>query len=322
MDNLSDMQQKERGGLPSHFPENVPEHGPVRIFLTKCFLIIGAIGCFSISFFLLTAAMYWVLGDYLQFQEGDDFSYSGPGLLLSNSCILAAGIISLLVVAGLFKKLRDLAKPGVYSWDPIHIAKGFIGGFGMITIPFLIVLLLGMVSIDGITFDIRKLIYSLLVLLLAAAFEEVLCRSFLLELIRSFFGAWTGVVLSALIFSVGHLANDNISIVPMLELLIAGFVLGVFYVKYGLGAAIAFHFIWNFIQGPIYGFKISGTEGYHLLELYFSNQNDIFSGIHFGLEGTVWAVFVGLFYLVFVIYQDGFTLGDDGIESNASADRA
>lgn len=106
----------------------------------------------------------------------------------------------------------------------------------------------------------------LLLFVVVAVAEEVLARgNQLLNFAEGFrfwgftpavFVAWA---LSSLIFGMLHVFNPNSSWLSTLYLVFYGFFLGAGYVFTGqLAISIGLHFTWNFAQGAIFGFPVSG----------------------------------------------------------------
>jgi membrane protease YdiL (CAAX protease family) len=89
--------------------------------------------------------------------------------------------------------------------------------------------------------------------------EEIATRGFLLQVLGSAWSPAVALVGSSLLFAALHSLNPNVSGVAIAFLVVAGLTLAWGYFATGrLWLPIAFHWSWNFAQGPLFGFPVSG----------------------------------------------------------------
>ena len=126
--------------------------------------------------------------------------------------------------------------------------------------------------------------------IIQAVFEEGMCRGFLLgRMMDAGINKFTALVLSSAVFSCLHLANPGFALLPFINLLLAGVLLGAAYIyTRNLWFAIGLHWFWNWLQGPILGFEVSGNvlEG-SLLTLEEPAEAVLLNGGTFGFEGSL-----------------------------------
>ena len=96
-----------------------------------------------------------------------------------------------------------------------------------------------------------------------------------------------GVLISSLLFMMLHLLNPNLSVIGLLNLFLFGLFAALFALyEGGLWGVFAIHTVWNWAQGNIFGFEVSGTEvsGAIILNLAETGP-DWLTGGAFGPEG-------------------------------------
>lgn len=105
------------------------------------------------------------------------------------------------------------------------------------------------------------------------------------------------------LFSVGHLANPGFNYIAAVNIFLAGILLslGVIFSR-SLALPVGAHFSWNYFQGAIYGFSVSGIDAERsLIEQIHLDQGFISGGI-FGPEGGIIgsaAILMGIIALYF-----------------------
>lgn len=96
--------------------------------------------------------------------------------------------------------------------------------------------------------------------------EELLSRGYHLQTLTEGLNLPLGVFISSAVFAVLHVFNPHASVLSTLGILFAGYFLAYGWLRTGqLWLPIGLHIGWNFFQGPIFGFPVSGLEGFHLL---------------------------------------------------------
>ena len=120
---------------------------------------------------------------------------------------------------------------------------------------------------------------------------------------------WVALLISALIFALFHYSNPGVNALASVNVFIAGLMLGVNYIySRNLWFGIFLHFSWNFYQGPVLGYKVSGKSFYSLLQQDLSG-NPIVTGGAFGIEGSVLAGILCMitFTALALIYRKKFS---------------
>ncbi|HVK49995.1 MAG TPA: CPBP family intramembrane glutamic endopeptidase [Pseudobacter sp.] len=154
------------------------------------------------------------------------------------------------------------------------------------------------------SFDTGAFFLSFLVLGLAVFAEELVFRGYILGNLMESGNRWYALLVSAVLFALAHISNTSINGVAMVNLVLAGVLLGLNYIyTKNLWFGILFHFGWNFFQGPVLGYEVSGLGLPGILELEMSG-NPLLTGSTFGFEGSLIATMllltaILLLYLAF-----------------------
>jgi hypothetical protein len=112
------------------------------------------------------------------------------------------------------------------------------------------------------------------------------------------------LLFSAALFTFAHIFNPEISALALVNIFLGGLLLGLNYIyTKTLWFAIGFHFGWNFIQGHVLGFAVSGIPEQPMLTQEL-NGNPLLTGGQFGFEGSfvataVLAIAIAVFYYVY-----------------------
>ena len=248
-----------------------------------------------IAGFILFALSYGLIS----LPAGLDEEFKFPLWLLGLLCV-ATSALDLLLYAGWWKWTE---KRTVQDLPIRRLLPDTSLGFGIGILFFVlvtgIIALFGGYRITGVGNDWAALARALFLFLVVAVGEEVLFRGIVFRMLDRQWGTWVALVVSALIFGFMHITNDNASVWSSVAIAVeAGLLLGAAYKWSGtLWVPIGIHWAWNFFQGPVFGFAVSGNETRSLFKAVIEGA-DWLTGGSFGAEASVPAFGLGLAFSV------------------------
>jgi membrane protease YdiL (CAAX protease family) len=190
-----------------------------------------------------------------------------------------------------------------------RFGEGFTAGVLLITISSAGIWLIGGVTIQYSQWTeslLLELISGFLLFIGVAVNEELFARGYLQGIVKARFGMVPAVTVSTVVFALLHTFNPGMwsTPLPLLNLLLAGLLFGLSReLSKGLWMPIGLHLSWNFFQGCIFGFEVSGTPMPSLLKIQTQGAS-LVSGGSFGAEGS----FVTTVILVFGTVLIGYVL--------------
>ncbi len=138
-------------------------------------------------------------------------------------------------------------------------------------------------------------------MLLVAIGEELVFRGYLLGNMMQSTSKEAALIFSALVFAVLHSLNPNFNLTAFINIFLAGLLLGINYIfTRNLWFGILFHFSWNFFQGSVLGFPVSGLQLSSLLQQN-SSGSILLTGGEFGLEAS-WLTSFAFAAAIFLLY--------------------
>ncbi len=216
---------------------------------------------------------------------------------------LAAIFISLLVV-GRFLDRRPVADFGFHLNGGWFVDLGFgmfLGAFLMTGI-FLVQLLIGWTSVSdtlvvvgsGNSF-VLAILPPIAIFLCVGIYEEAFSRGYQLRNVAEglnypALGPRTAIILALVLtsafFGLLHASNPNATAISTFNIALAGLLLGAGYVLTGeLSIPIGLHITWNFFQGNVYGFPVSGLDTFGATFIDTQQAGpDLWTGGPFGPE--------------------------------------
>ena len=180
--------------------------------------------------------------------------------------------------------------------DISSIGNGLFIGFSYFIIVTVTMSLCGYYHIKSIQFDWEKQLFSFTLFFLVAVSEEIFFRGILFRIINRRWNIWAALVISALIFGGLHILNDNATLWSSIAIAIeAGSLLGAAYAySKNIWLPIGIHWIWNYTQGNVLGFPVSGEDNVTSIITPEISGPQWLTGGSFGAEASVISAVIGL----------------------------
>ncbi len=215
--------------------------------------------------------------------------------------------IAAVLVVYLFRRYMDKKSMHSLGFSLAHrgadIFWSMVLAFVMIAGVTLVLYLLGYIELVVNDFSIITLGMSLLLFVSVSLSEEVLIRGYILNNLMTSMNKYMALVMSAMIFTLFHLFNPHLSVLSVLNLFIGGILLGTAYIyTKNLWFSIALHTFWNFFQGAIFGYPVSGQKVDSILQLKYIGNNIMITGGDFGFEGSILSTIVTLMLIMLIVW--------------------
>lgn len=276
--------------------------------------IVAMIGVFYLAVLIFSIILGLVIGIFYVAKaslSGSEIDPQNIQTLANNNSLVTSlslfsqEIITILVpiVAWKFIMKRPLANMGLtpFKKDPKDLLVGLFFGIVSISVVFLLIVASGNAAVETWIphFSLNQLLYVFVFISVGFA-EEIFTRGFIMTTLRQTKSVPVAVFFSALIFSLMHSLNAGIGLIPYINLILVGVLFSYMYLKSGnIWMCIGFHITWNYFQGYVFGFKVSGNDSTGIITTNY-NTNNIFNGGAFGPEGGLFVTFIILLGLLFV----------------------
>lgn len=228
---------------------------------------------------------------------GEGAFYLFPNNVWLTSALLFAAALVLLGWYVLFIQIFEHRPVFELNWKKMipHTGKGLVIGFCYFIALVGMMALLGCYEIDAVKYNGGKLLVFFLLYLLVAVGEEILCRGIFFRLIDEARGFNVALIFSAFLFGFMHMGNEGATIWSSIAISIeAGLLLAISYKLAGtLWLPIGIHWAWNFTQGTVLGFAVSGHGDMYSLIIPRISGPEILTGGNFGAEASILAVVLG-----------------------------
>jgi membrane protease YdiL (CAAX protease family) len=235
---------------------------------------------FSIFFGLPVALLGWVL----------------PGFELSLTISQIVEVIAITLSVFLARRWldrRSIVSLGLHFGRHVlrEILIGILMTFVIFGFTYTILSIAGWVHFEGFAWQsmssshiAKEILWSFLLFTLVGWNEELLSRGYHLQTLASGLNLTWGAILSSAIFGLLHLGNPNATWASAAGIFFAGLFLAYAYIRTKqLWLSIGLHIGWNFFEGPIFGFPVSGLDTFRLMKITVSGP-ELWTGGAFGPE--------------------------------------
>jgi len=222
-----------------------------------------------------------------------DFNRLPKNILLPSQIVELVMITASVYIARRFLDKRSFASLGL-SVNKSAVLDVFVGVFisaFIMAIIYAIEFMTGWVKFEGFAWEVDSaktvivnLFLFLFIFITVGWNEELLSRGYHLQTLASGTNMFWGVLISSSVFGLAHLGNPNATWVSAAGIFFAGLFLAYGYLRTGqLWLSIGLHIGWNFFEGVIFGFPVSGLDIYRLIRHQIHGP-EIWTGGAFGPE--------------------------------------
>jgi membrane protease YdiL (CAAX protease family) len=273
---------------------------------------------FLIIWFLLQAGLLKIVYDLMKPLVTPGGGQPDPALKLLLLAFLSFAFNIPAVVV--FRRLVDrksIQSLG-FEWDHHrqHALTGLLVSVFILCSGTLVLQATGYLHFIELAFYPKDLMLYILVMLLIAVSEETVVRGYILNNLLESFPKWISLLISAGLFAALHWFNPGFSWLSMVGIFIGGLLLGLNYIyTKNLWFGIFLHFGWNFLQGPLLGYEVSGYETDSLLVQSLNGPRWLTGGT-FGFESSLLSSLLIIPVVVFLSFY--YRKNETGLRSQIS----
>lgn len=142
--------------------------------------------------------------------------------------------------------------------------------------------------------------------LLQGGTEEVATRGWLLTRIAARTNLPLAIVISSSLFGILHMGNAGVTFLSVLNIILDGVLAGLLFIYTdSIWLVVAQHGTWNYVQGNLLGFQVSGTGAdASIFSFTMGDGPDWLTGGAFGAEGSIITT-LGLLVSLVIVYRLG-----------------
>jgi membrane protease YdiL (CAAX protease family) len=240
------------------------------------------------------------------------FAFGSPPADSTAGIVLLGTLLLLTATGAVYLSRRFVDKKSFRSLglrlersSVIDFIFGFLLSGLMVSIIFFVLVSFGWLNLQGLNWPDNPITGWLQLLLLFIGigitvgwWEELVFRGYILQNLMESIGLGWAIGLSCLFYGLIHLLNPNANLLSALVIAFIGYLRIFGWLRtQQLWLSMGMHAGWNFLQGPIFGFSVSGRESYTLFKHTISGPSWITGG-DFGPEGGLAAALMVIIGIV------------------------
>ena len=181
------------------------------------------------------------------------------------------------------------------NWGKNLLYGGLVGCLS-VSLGILIIYLTKSISFESNPIRWLFIVTSFVMVALSAASEEILFRGLMQNKLMSLSKPSISVIITSIIFALLHIVNPDISFLYIVNVFLAGIVLGIIFLySKNIFFPIGLHIFWNFVQ------DIADLSGDNLPSIFISNRlsANMINGGSGGFENSIVCTVILLLLIAF-----------------------
>lgn len=288
--------------------------------IVNAFLVIGKVILFLIVYLIASGflQLFGMLALRIPLTDAESISSMG---VEKNLLFMALTVIGMFLVVLLFRKAIDRKTIKSLGFSFENGSRSLLYGLLFAVVIMgggtLLLYAIGSIRLEQLPTDMSTLGFSFLLFILVAINEEIVARGYILNTLMGAMNKYLALTISALLFALGHTLNPNVSFLGLTNIFLAGILLGASYIyTRNLWFPISLHLFWNFIQGPVLGYEVSGSASKGVFKVV-DTGNQLINGGSFGFEGSLICTLLVIPAIVLVVwYQQRRTTPEAAVVVN------
>ena len=218
--------------------------------------------------------------------------------------LFSQGISFIAILISVFLTRRYLDKRSISSLGlklsnktVLDLMAGFLIAFLSLAFLYFMEILFGWAKFNSFAWEIQtpfsvlsETVLSVIIFILVGWNEELLSRGYHLQTLASGMNLPLGLIGSSLIFGILHVTNPHATWISTIGITLAGLFLGFGYIRtHQLWLPIGLHIGWNFSEGVVFGFPVSGWTGFQITNSTFTGPQ-LWTGGPFGPEAGLFVL--------------------------------